>query len=131
MSNTSLIAVGVVGTLATVGGSVLGVFKWKERDRDRANLKKTKENLEKTLKPVPLNLILHVSSIDEDLATFLRSVRIDYPLSGIYEEDGWSCIRFGWTRYALKVRDGRVTRIRDVTGKDYPLIPGVWNHINT
>lgn len=130
MSNHLTIAAGVAGTLATVGGSVLGVFKWKERARDRANIKKTRENLEKTLKPVPLNLILHVSSIDEDLALFLRSVRIDYPLSGIYEEDGWSCIRFGWTRYALKVKDGRVTHIRDVTGEEYNLTPGIWNQIH-
>lgn len=131
MSNVPTIAAGVAGTLVALGSSVYGVFKWKERDRDRANLKKVKENLEKTLKPVPLNLILHAASIDEDLALFLRTVRVDYPLSGVYEEGEWTCIHFGWTRYALKAKDGRVTHIRDVTGDVYRLTPGIWNSIHT
>lgn len=130
MSDPLLITAGVGGTAAAVGGSIHALFKWKERKRDVANLKKTKENLEKTLKPIPLNLILHVSSIDEELAGFLRKVRIDYPLSGIYEEDEWTCIHFGWTRYALKIKDGRVTHIRDITGKVDKLVPGIWNSIH-
>lgn len=123
----------VAGGVVTIASTAYGLFSldrwWKNKKRDRAILKRIKENKSRTIQPVTYGLYLDIKSKCPDLAMILDLIRED-EYSGVVPNkdypDNELKLNLGWFEFKIFKKGGRALGF-GYNGSIYPIDGKLWD----